>query len=129
MRHHRRDLGETTPHPSQRARRQHLCGRIAWLGRPLDENGQERRDGLNPDPALRDRPVLGLQILRDVGAVPDRKGAYRGGRIYDPESGKTYRCTLRLDDDGRLRFRGYVGISLFGRTTIWTRAGADGDTD
>ncbi|HTI86263.1 MAG TPA: DUF2147 domain-containing protein [Alphaproteobacteria bacterium] len=80
-------------------------------------------DSRNPDPALRARPVLGLTILRDFRQEKD--GSWSGGIVYDPEEGRTYRGTLVLDRDGRLRMRGYVGISLFGRTEILVRvAGA-----
>ena len=69
----------------------------------------------------RGKPVLGMQILR--GMRPD--GArWDGGEILDPETGSTYRCTLRMDDGGRkLLVRGFVGISLFGRSQTWVRAG------
>jgi len=43
------------------------------------------------------------------------------GRIYNPESGKTYKCTLTLLDDNTLKLRGYKGISLLGGTEVWTR--------
>ena len=49
-------------------------------------------------------------------------GVWRGGRIYDPESGKTYKAIIRLGDDGRLKLRGYIGISLIGRNTVWVPA-------
>jgi len=77
------------------------------------------RDSRNPDPALRTRPVLGLAILRDFRQEKD--GSWSGGTVYDPEDGRTYRGTLSLDREGRLRMRGYVGISLFGRTEILVR--------
>jgi uncharacterized protein (DUF2147 family) len=52
-----------------------------------------------------------------------RDGAeYSGGRVLDPEEGKTYRCKLRVIDAGKkLELRGYVGISLLGRTQTWLR--------
>ncbi len=67
----------------------------------------------------RDRPVLGMQIIR--GMRPD--GAHwDGGEILDPETGQTYRCSMRLSDGGRkLVVRGYVGLSLFGRSQTWIR--------
>jgi uncharacterized protein (DUF2147 family) len=77
------------------------------------------RDQHNPDPSLRARPVLGLTILRDFRQEKD--GTWSGGTVYDPEEGRTYRGTLVLDRDGRLRMRGYVGIELFGRTEILVR--------
>ena len=78
-----------------------------------------RYDDKNPDPALRHRRLLGLQILAGFHRSGDNK--WSGGTIYDPNSGKTYKCTLQLEDANRLRVRGFIGISLLGRTEIWTR--------
>jgi uncharacterized protein (DUF2147 family) len=100
-----------------------LCGRVVWLRSPLDEDGCALRDRRNPDPALRTRPVLGLEVLR--GLRPDDDDTWTGGTIYDPSSGRTYRCELRLDGDDRLRLRGYVGVSWLGRTTRWVRVGRE----
>jgi uncharacterized protein (DUF2147 family) len=47
---------------------------------------------------------------------------WAGGKIYDPENGKTYSCKMVLDGEQYLKVRGYIGISLLGRTEIWTRA-------
>jgi uncharacterized protein (DUF2147 family) len=101
------------------------CGRIVWLKEPqypADDArgmaGQPKVDRDNPDPALRNRPLAGLEILRDF-RYDD--GEWNNGTIYDPENGKTYSCKITLGDDGILKVRGYIGISLFGRTTEWTR--------
>jgi uncharacterized protein (DUF2147 family) len=48
-------------------------------------------------------------------------GQWTGGRVYDPNSGNTYRGTITLIDADTLKLRGYVGITLFGRTEIWKR--------
>jgi uncharacterized protein (DUF2147 family) len=100
-----------------------LCGRVVWLRSPFDEDGCDLRDGHNPDPALRSRKVEGLEVLR--GLTPQADGTWGDGRIYDPGSGNTYTCHLALDGDDRVRLRGYVGIPLLGRTTTWTRVGAE----
>jgi len=97
-----------------------LCGTIVWLRDSLDEHGRPHTDSENGDPDLRSRPVLGLDILH-IGAEPDGEGVWRGGRIYDPDSGRTYRCTLKLDGENVLRMRGYMGIPLLGHSTRWTR--------
>lgn len=69
----------------------------------------------------RGKPLEGLQIIR--GLQPDGDG-WSGGTILDPETGTTYRCSARLADEGRkLVVRGYVGISLLGRSQTWIRAG------
>ena len=102
-----------------------LCGRVVWLHSPLDEDGCELRDKNNPDLALRNRRLVGLQILGGLVASDQRLVSWTGGTIYDPVSGNTYRCRLELDGHDRLRLRGYVGIPLVDRTTTWTRVGGD----
>jgi uncharacterized protein (DUF2147 family) len=97
-----------------------LCGTVTWLRNPLNAAGQPQNDANNPDPSLRARPVVGLQILQ--GLVPDSTAnQWEGGSIYDPEDGKTYACTMMLTDPNTLRVHGYVGIAMFGRTQTWTR--------
>jgi uncharacterized protein (DUF2147 family) len=69
--------------------------------------------------ALKNRPIIGLQILWGL-----RKGGneWSGGEILDPETGHIYRCFLTLEDGGtKLRVRGYIGLSIFGRTERWLR--------
>ena len=102
----------------------HFEGRIVWLSEPDfppgdRDAGRPKADRLNPDPRLRGQPILGLSLMR--GFRYD-DGVWKGGRIYDPETGKTYKGVIRLGDDGRLKLRGYIGISLIGRTTVWAPA-------
>lgn len=101
-----------------------LCGRIVWLRFPGNAAGGESLDEQNPVPALRSRPLLGLTILtgHELAARPGR--AHAEGRIYDPKTGRTYSSKLRVDADGSLEIRGYVGLPLLGRTTRWTRVAA-----
>lgn len=96
-----------------------LEGRI--VGSPDDPHNLKpsRLDELNPDPALRSRPLRGLTIL--TGFVRDGDGTWHNGRIYDPNSGKTYRGTITAVDTNTLKLRGFIGISLFGRTDTWRR--------
>jgi uncharacterized protein (DUF2147 family) len=100
-----------------------LCGRVVWLRSPLDDDGCDLRDRHNPAPRLRSRRVIGLEVLQ--GLKPQPSGAWGSGSIYDPATGNTYTCNLALDGDNRLRLRGYVGIPLLGRTTMWTRVGTE----
>ena len=68
---------------------------------------------------LKDKPVIGMQILRGLRWDGSE---YSGGEILDPNNGKFYRCLMRVVDEGRkLEVRGYIGISLFGRTQVWLR--------
>jgi uncharacterized protein (DUF2147 family) len=79
-------------------------------------------DSENPNKALRKRPICGLEIGRNFHLTgPDHA---EGGKLYDPESGNTYSGSMTSDGD-TLELRGYVGISLFGRTETWTRAQKD----
>lgn len=101
---------------------QQLCGAIVWLAEPLNDAGQPKTDGNNPDEALRQRPILGLPIL--TGFEPgDEAGVWDGGRIYNPEDGETYKSVINLKDDGaKLEVRGYVGLPMFGQSQVWTRS-------
>ena len=69
--------------------------------------------------ARKGQPVIGMQILSGLRRDGEE---YSGGEILDPNNGKSYRCLMRLADGGRkLEVRGYIGISLFGRTQVWLR--------
>ncbi|MEO8601090.1 MAG: DUF2147 domain-containing protein [bacterium] len=101
-----------------------LCGRVVSVRSPLDENGCALRDRYNPDQALRARPVIGLEILRGLTRTSG-DGFWKGGTIYDPASGNTYRASLKMLGQNRLEFTGYIVIPLIGRTTSWFRVGAE----
>lgn len=75
-------------------------------------------DHNNPDPALRKRSLCNLEIGSDFTIAGDTQAT--GGRLYDPESGKTYKGNINLEGD-ILKLRGYIGIALFGRTETWRR--------
>ncbi|GAC1314821.1 MAG: DUF2147 domain-containing protein [Mucilaginibacter sp.] len=94
-------------------------GKIDWLKYPNDDTGKPKTDKKNPDKSLRARPELGLELLKDFTFAGD--DVYDDGTIYDPKSGKTYSCKMTMNGT-KLKIRGYVGISLLGRTEIWTRA-------
>ena len=97
-----------------------LCGRIVWLKEPNEEDGTPKVDDENENEALRGRPLMGLDLI--AGFVPDgRPGRWLNGNIYNPEDGKTYQCTMRLEDADTLVVRGYVLVPIFGRTQTWTR--------
>jgi len=93
-------------------------GKIVWLKEPKDEKGNTKTDAKNPDAALKSRPILGLEILNNF--VYD-DGKWTDGKIYDPKSGKTYSCNMTMKGNDILNMRGYVGISLLGRSETWKR--------
>lgn len=93
-------------------------GRIVWLKEPNEPDGKTpKKDKKNNSEALRSRPILNLVILTKFSYAD---GEWEDGEIYDPKSGKTYSSNMKLKGD-KLQIRGYVGISVFGRTTVWTR--------
>jgi len=96
-----------------------LCGRITWLRQPLDRDGKPKHDIHNAQESLQSRPICGLPILWNF--TQDSPDTWTGGEIYDPEKGETYHCNMHLEPDGTLHVRGYIGISLLGRTAVWTR--------
>lgn len=91
-------------------------GKIIWLKKPNDSKGIPFNDTENPDKNKRKQPLLGLVILKDFSYTD---GEWKGGTIYDPESGKTYRCSMWLTNTGTLKVRGYWGI--FYDTQTWTK--------
>ena len=76
-----------------------------------------KKDLKNDDIKLRGRNLKDLVLLNNL--IYD-DGEYTGGNIYDPKNGSTYKCYMVLEGN-RLNIRGYIGISLIGRTSVWTR--------
>lgn len=102
------------------------CGRIAWLKEPnypADDNGgmggRPLLDRENPRAELRGRPQLGLRIMEGYNFRGDNR--WDDGTIYNTENGKTYRSSLSLLDPDRLKLRAFIGVSLFGGSTVWKR--------
>lgn len=93
-------------------------GKIVWLRNPTYEDGKPKMDRHNPDKAKQTIPLMGLNMLK--GFVFD-EDQWNDGTIYDPENGKTYSCKMTIRDGTKLDVRGYIGISLLGRTETWFR--------
>ena len=71
----------------------------------------------------KDKPVVGMTIIRNMKQSADDKTVFEGGDILDPNNGKVYKSKMKLVDNGsKLEVRGFVGISLLGRTQTWIRA-------
>jgi uncharacterized protein (DUF2147 family) len=70
----------------------------------------------------KDKPVVGMTIIRNVKQSADDKNVFEGGDILDPNNGKVYKVKLKLTDNGsKLDVRGYIGAPLLGRTQTWSR--------
>ena len=97
-----------------------LCGRIVWLREPNQPSGQPKVDQKNPDQTKRGQKIIGLQMLWNFAKTRD-PNEWDGGRIYNPEDGEIYKSTMKIRPDGKLEVRGYVGISLLGKSQYWER--------
>ena len=95
-----------------------LCGRLAWFRIKPDDPNPRALDLHNPDPKLRGRSLCGVVFM--YGFRPAGPDSWEDGAVYDPESGNTYHGTMSLRADGRLALRGYIGITLFGRSEVWS---------
>ena len=95
---------------------QGLCGRVAWI---ID--GGMQYDRKNPDTRKRDRPMCGLKVLWGVEQQADDPNAWEGGTVYKADEGERYNLDLTLEDANTMTVRGYVGISLLGKSQTWTR--------
>jgi uncharacterized protein (DUF2147 family) len=95
-----------------------LCGVVVWIRDAVDAaTGRPPVDKKNADPALRGRPIMGLQVISQMR--PSKASNRWDGRIYNIDDGKTYTGTLTLKSEGQLRVEGCVAIVCSGET--WTR--------
>ena len=72
----------------------------------------------------KDQKIIGMTIAKNLKAKEgdNSNREYHGGEILDPENGKIYKCKMKLSEDGnKLEVRGFIGVSLFGRSQTWTR--------
>jgi uncharacterized protein (DUF2147 family) len=101
------------------------CGKIHSLREPnapqpdSGSPGLPRTDCNNPEPTLRNRPMVGLPFMS--GFEYEGHNTWKG-KIYNPDDGKSYNCRLSMAGPNRLQVRGYVCIPLLGKTVTWTRA-------
>lgn len=105
---------------------QHYVGTVVWVkydvypeNDPKGWVGKPVVDRENPDPALRTRPILGIQL---VNGLRFEDGEWVGGEIYAPRQGETYTAKAWLEDADTLKIRGYIGTPFLGRTVTWRRA-------
>lgn len=96
-----------------------ICGRVAWMREGLDEDGKNLTDIYNPNPALRDAPVLGLVIMTDIKPTDEDK--VWQGRVYNPQDGRTYDFWLTVKSDSQITIQGCGLYNLICQTHTWDR--------
>jgi uncharacterized protein (DUF2147 family) len=95
-----------------------MCGAIVGLRDPIDEEtGRPPTDKHNPDPARRNRPLIGTQLILGMRQVNDDKWS---GRIYNAEDGKVYAGSIQVTGPSSLKIEGCVAV--FCGSETWTRA-------
>jgi len=97
-------------------------GKIIWLERPNWPDGTVKLDRYNPDASLRERPFIGMRTVMDLSYMG--RDTWGGGKLYDPEEGKTYGCKISLDQYDVATIRGYIGLTLLGRSVYFYRVNA-----
>lgn len=94
-------------------------GKIVWLKEPNFEDGSKKTDKNNPDEKMHNTPLLGYKILKDFEYTGNK--TWENGTIYDPENGSLYSCTIKMKNNNTLEVRGFIGVSMIGRTDTWKR--------
>jgi len=122
-----KEPGDSYSHIEVELRDGKYAGKIVWLSDPVykeddPEAGVTLHDRENPDESLRDRPLLGMDLMHGF-RFNEKDGKWVDGKIYDPEAGKEYKCKVTMKDPDTLEVFGYikVGFVKMGRDTIWKR--------
>ena len=96
-----------------------LSGKIIAMREPQTPEGKVKTDIHNSDPSKRERPIIGLVFMS--GFTRKSNTRWDNGTVYDPKTGNTYSGYMELDGPEKIKLRGFIGISLIGRTDVWTR--------
>lgn len=94
-------------------------GKLLWASNMFEADGKtSKKDNNNPDKSLRTRSRQGIVNVTNLKFV---KGEYSDGKLYNPSDGDTYSLNAKLKSENELHFRGYLGISLLGKTMKFKR--------
>ena len=95
-----------------------LCGTVVWLDEPIDaDTGKPKTDFRNPDPAKRNRPLIGLQVVQGLAPAGLNKWS---GLIYNADDGRTYQASMKVQDERTAKVEGCV-LAILCKGHIWTR--------
>lgn len=96
-----------------------LCGTVVWLDEPVDtDTGKPKTDIRNPDPAKRNRPLIGLQVVR--GLSPSGSNTW-SGVIYNADDGRVYQASMQVQSERTAKVQGCV-LGILCKAHTWTRA-------
>jgi len=110
--------GGTKVHLSNCGGGNRLCATLIWLDHPIDPaTGKPKTDKLNPDPAKRMRPLIGLQVVKAL--APSGPNTW-SGRIYNADDGHTYKALLKVENESVAKVQGCV-LAVLCKTHTWTR--------
>ena len=98
-----------------------LHGKITKILKESDVEGEILCEKCKGD--KKDQPIVGMEIIWKM--KPHKENEWKGGKIMDPESGKEYKCKIKLNKEDILEVRGYMGFSLIGRTQKWHRVNGE----
>ena len=97
-------------------------GKVVWFsdGGNKDDPMALRTDKYNPDPSLRQRKLIGLEVLTGL-TYNNEEGEWQDGKIYDALTGKTWSASASLADNGNLNVRGFWHFEFLGKTMTFIR--------
>lgn len=93
-------------------------GKLLWASNMFEADGTPKKDSKNPNKALQGRS---RKDMVNITHLKYDNGEYTGGKLYNPTNGETYSLNAKLKDENELNFRGYLGISLLGKTMKFKR--------
>jgi uncharacterized protein (DUF2147 family) len=96
-----------------------MCARVVWMLEGRGEDGEILTDIYNPDPALRSKPVLGLEVMTEI--TPTDEDKVWQGRVYNPKDGRTYDFWLTVKSEEQITIQGCGLYNLICQTHTWNR--------
>lgn len=96
-----------------------FSGKMAWNRNPYDKSGKPLKDVNNPDKSKRNNPLIGTEMVTGLTYNP-KTDTYENGKIYQPNTGKSFNCTVKLTDKNTvMHLTG--GVGFITKTLVWTR--------
>ena len=93
-------------------------GKAYAVIKQLLEKGKENKVCENCKGTNKNKPIKGMVIINGLSKDGSE---WNGAKILDPKTGKEYKCYITLEDNNKLKVRGYIGFAIIGRTQYWTR--------